>query len=153
MSHEGAGHTLQPTALINEAFLKFVDINEIDWRDRKHFYAAASQIMRRILIDYARKKRSVKRGHEIKRVPLEDALIESVEAQGVTDVLALDEALTRLKRLDDRKARVVEFWFFSGMTVEEIANAMEIGTSTVQRDLDFAKVWIARELGRIERHE
>jgi RNA polymerase sigma-70 factor (ECF subfamily) len=153
MSHEAAGHTLQPTALINEAFLKFVDINEIDWRDRKHFYAAASQIMRRILIDYARKKRSVKRGQDIKRVPLEDALIVSVEAQGVTDILALDEALTRLKRLDDRKARVVEFWFFSGMTVEEIADAMDIGTSTVQRDLDFAKVWIARELGRVEHHD
>jgi RNA polymerase sigma factor (TIGR02999 family) len=153
MSHEGTGHTLQPTALINEAFLKFVDINEIDWKDRKHFYAAASQIMRRILIDYARKKRSIKRGHEIKRVPMEDVLVESVETQGVTDVLALDEALTRLKRLDDRKARVIEFWFFSGMTVEEIADAMDIGTSTVQRDLDFAKVWIARELGRVENHE
>ena len=108
MSHEAAGHTLQPTALINEAFLKFVDINEIDWRDRKHFYAAASQIMRRILIDYARKKRSVKRGNEIKRVPLEDALIESVEATRSYGHLALDEALTRLKHIGGRKARVVE---------------------------------------------
>ena len=150
---EAPGHTLQPTALINEAFLKLVDIKKAGWKSRKHFFAAVSQIMRRVLVDYARKKRSVKRGREIKRVPLENAGTLTADMPAVTDVLVFDEALTRLEAIDSRKARVLEFWFFAGMTVEEIAGAMDIGTSTVQRDLDFAKVWLARELWSIESHD
>ena len=152
MSREAPGHTLQPTALINEAFLRLVDMQQGDWKGRKQFFAAASQIMRRVLVDYARKKRSIKRGREITRVPLEDAGILPAASPALLDVLAFDEALSRLEAIDARKGRVVEFWFFAGMTVEEIADAMDVGTSTVQRDLDFAKVWLARELGRVENY-
>jgi RNA polymerase sigma-70 factor, ECF subfamily len=147
MSREAAGHTLQPTALINEAFLKLIDIQKVDWKSRKHFYRAASQIMRRVLVDYARKKRSVKRGREAKRVPFEEAIAQPTE-MAVVDIVAFDEAITRLTAIDPRKAQVVEFWFFGGMTVEEIADTMEIGTSTVNRDLEFAKAWLMRELNR-----
>src|SRR5262245_12509975 len=147
MSREGAGHTLQPTALINEAFLRLVAVQNTDWKGRNYFYAATSQIMRRVLVDYARKKRSVKRGREVKRVPFEEAIAQPADAPPAVDLVAFDEALTRLKDHDSRKAQVVELWFFGGMTVEEIAETMVIGTSTVRRDLEFAKVWLARELG------
>jgi RNA polymerase sigma factor (TIGR02999 family) len=152
MSREAPGHTLQPTDLINEAFLKLVDISQGKWTGRKQFFAAASQIMRRVLVDYARKKRSLKRGREVTRVPLEHSGILSVDSPAVLEVLAFDEALNRLDAIDSRKARVLEFWFFAGMTPEEIADAMDIGTSTARRDLDFAKVWVARELTRVEYH-
>jgi len=151
MSRESAGHTLQPTALINEAFLKLIDISGADWQSRKHFYAAASQIMRRVLVDYARKKRSYKRGRDHRRVPFEEALAYPSDLPEATDIVAFDEALRKLAGIDARKAQVVELWFFGGMTVEEIAGAMDIGTSTVHRDLEFAKVWLARELKSIER--
>jgi RNA polymerase sigma factor (TIGR02999 family) len=150
MAHEAPGHTLQATALINEAFLKLIGLSKPDWKSRKHFYGAASQIMRRVLVDYARKKRSVKRGRELKRVEWENVKTKPADLPAVTDVLMFDEALTNLEAIDSRKARVLEAWFFSGMTVEEIAETLEIGTSTVQRDLEFAKVWIARELTSIE---
>ena len=153
MSREGAGHTLQPTALINEAFLRLVAVQHTDWKGRRYFYAAASQIMRRVLVDYARKKRSIKRGREVKRVPFEEAMAQPDYAPAAADIVAFDEALTRLKELDPRKTQVVEFWFFGGMTIEEIAEAMEMGTSTVRRDLEFAKVWLARELGSTGGHE
>jgi len=152
MSREAPGHTLQPTDLINEAFLKLIDIGQGDWKGRKDFFAAASQIMRRVLVDYARKRRSLKRGREATRIPLEHAGILPMDSPAVSQVLAFDEALKRLEAIDSRKARVVEFWFFAGMTSEEIAEAMDIGTTTARRDLDFAKVWVARELTRIESH-
>ena len=147
MSREGPGHTLQPTALINEAFLRLVSVQHTDWKSRRYFYAAASQIMRRVLVDYARKKRSAKRGREAKHVPFEEALAKPDYAPAAADILAFDEALTRLKAIDERKAQVLELWFFAGMTIEEITEIVEISTSTVRRDLDFAKVWLARELG------
>jgi RNA polymerase sigma factor (TIGR02999 family) len=101
--------------------------------------------MRRVLVDYARKKRSVKRGREAKRVPFEEAIARPTE-MAIVDIVAFDEAITRLAAIDSRKAQVVEFWFFAGMTVEEIATTMDIGTSTVNRDLEFSKVWLVREL-------
>jgi len=153
MAREAAGHTLQPTALINEAYLKLIDIREADWKGRKQFFAAASQIMRRVLVDYARKKRSVKRGRQAKRVPFEEAIALPADAPAAVDILAFDEALTRLSAIDSRKAQVVEFWFFAGMTIDEISKELEIGTSTVNRDLEFAKVWLARELGSMGSHE
>ena len=153
MAREAPGHTLQPTALINEAYIKLIDIQGADWQSRKCFYAAASQIMRRVLVDYARKKRSIKRGRELKRVPFEEVLEHPSDTPGATDIIALDEALSRLALIDERKAQVVEFWFFAGMTVDEIAKTIDIGTSTVLRDLEFAKVWLARELGSIGTHE
>ena len=152
MAREAPGHTLQATALINEAFVRLVGLANADWKNRKHFFAAASQIMRRVLVDYARKKRSYKRGREVKRVPLDEVITQPASHPGVNDVLIFDEALTRLEKIDSRKARVLEAWFFSGMTIEEIATAFDLGTSTVTRDLDFAKVWLARELGSIEKH-
>jgi RNA polymerase sigma factor (TIGR02999 family) len=109
--------------------------------------------MRRVLVDYARKKRSVKRGRELKRVPWQEAMAESAGGTVPIDILAFDEAMNRLEQHDARKARVVEAWLFSGMTAEEIAEVMEIGTSTVQRDLDFAKVWLLRELRSVETHD
>src|SRR5262245_41768564 len=153
MSREAPGHTLQATALIHEAFIKLLDIDEVDWKNRKHFFAAASQIMRRLLVDYARKKRSIKRGRQAKRVPFEEAIAQPAGLPAPVDIIAFDEALTRLADTDSRKAKVVEFCFFGGMTVEEIANTMDIGTSTVHRDLEFAKVWLARELGSSSAHE
>jgi RNA polymerase sigma factor (TIGR02999 family) len=153
MSREAPGHTLQPTALINEAFLKLLDFRRMDWKDRKHFYAAASQIMRRILVDYARKKRSVKRGREVKRVAFEEAMAQPTYAPAAADVVAFDEVLTRLKGIAPRKAQIAEFFFFAGMTIEEIAETMEISVSTVRRDMEFAKVWLTRELGSVGSHE
>ena len=153
MSREGPGHTLQPTALINEAFLKLLDFRRMDWKNRKHFYVVSSQIMRQILVDYARKKRSVKRGREVKRVSFEEAMAQPSYAPAATDVVAFDEVLTRFKLIAPRKAQLAEFWFFTGMTVEEIAETMEISISTVRRDLEFAKVWLTRELGSIGDHE
>jgi len=153
MSRENAGHTLQPTALINEAFLRLVAVQHTDWKGRKYFYAAASQIMRRVLVDYARKKRAAKRGRDAKRIPFEEALAQPDYAPAAGDIVAFDEALTRLKTNDPRKAQVVELWFFGGMTIEEIAETVEVGTSTVRRDLEFAKVWLARELGTTSAHK
>ena len=153
MSREGPGHTLQPTALINEAFLKLLNFRRMDWKDRKHFYAAASQIMRRILVDYARKKRSIKRGREAKRVPFEEAVAQPSYAPAAADVVAFDEVLTRLKGIAPRKAQIAEFFFFAGMTIEEIAETMEFSVSTVRRDMEFAKVWLTRELGSVGFHE
>ena len=153
MSREAPGHTLQATALIHEAFLKLMDIEDVDWKDRRHFFAAASQIMRRVLVDYARKKRSVKRGRQLKRVPFEEAIAQPAGLPAPVDIIALDQALTRLAAADARKAKVVEFSFFGGMTVEEIANTMDIGATTVRRDLEFAKVLLARELEGGGAHE
>jgi len=148
MSREAPGHTLQPTALLNEAYLKFADMRHPAWKDRKHFFAAASQIMRHLLVDYARKKRTTKRGREAIRVPFEEAIAVSTDVP--IDFIALNEAMNRLADLDPRKAQVIELWFFGGLTVQEIADTLNIGTSTVHRDLEFGKVWIAREVQSID---
>jgi len=125
-------------------------MSNADWKDRKHFFAAASKIMRSVLVDYARKKRSYKRGRDVRRALWDEALKRHSDVPAAHDVLMFDEALTRLEAIDSRKARVLEAWFFSGMTIEEIAELLDIGTTTVSRDLEFAKVWLARELGSIE---
>ncbi len=149
MSREAPGHILQPTALIHEAFLKLTDTERADWKSRKHFYGAVSQIMRRVLVDYARKKRSVKRGPEVNRIPFEEAKEYWPAEMPVIDMVVLDTALRRLESIDSRKARVVELWFFTGMTAEEIAVCMNVGISTVNRDLKFGKTWLAREIGNV----
>ena len=149
MSREAADHILQPTALIHEAFLKLADMRHAEWKGRKHFYGSVSQIMRRILVDYARKKRSVKRGPEAKWVPFEEAKEEWPAEMPVLDVVVFDSALRRLETIDARKAHVVELWFFTGLTVEQIAHSMDVGTSTVNRYLKFSKTWLAREMGNI----
>jgi RNA polymerase sigma-70 factor, ECF subfamily len=144
MSREAKGHTLQATALINEAYVKLVDMPQPGWKDREHFFAAASKIMRNVLVDYAKKKRSIKRGREMKRVSFEDAINLPSDVPAAVDVLVVDDALSKLSKIDERKARVFENWYFGGMTVDEIAKTLQIGTSTVSRDLEFAKVWLTR---------
>ena len=136
--------TLESAALVNEAYLKLIGTGGIQCESRVHFFALCAQIIRRILVDHARKHRSAKRGGDEVRVPLEEALL-GTRAQGV-EMLALDDALTSLAKLDPRKDRVVVLRFFGGLSVEEIADVLRISPETVQRDWKMAKVWLRREL-------
>jgi RNA polymerase sigma-70 factor, ECF subfamily len=144
MRSERADHTLQPTALVHEAFLKLVDQRAVSWQNRAHFFGIAAQAMRRILVDHARRKRATKRegGH---RVTLDEGL--AVAAERSIDLLALDDALEKLRALDERQHRVVELRFFGGLEVEQVAEVLGISTATVKRDWTFAKAWLQRELG------
>ena len=144
LRHENPGHTLNTTALVHEAYLRLVDVRRVEWRDRTHFFAMASRMMRRILINYARRRKRVKRGGG--QVPL--ALEErDLPIDGnLDDLLALDEALTRLETVDERRCRVVECRFFAGLDVGEIANALDVSTGTVKRDWRLARLWLNREL-------
>ncbi len=144
MRGERAGHTLQTTALVNEAYLRLVDTQRVRWQNRAHFFAVSAQLMRRILVDFARSRRSLKRGEGAQKVTLDDALIMSPE-QG-QDVVALDEALKALAAVDSRKSQVVELRFFGGLTVEETAEVLKVSSDTVLRDWRMAKVWLLREL-------
>lgn len=142
---EREGHSLEPSALINELYLKLGPAPEIDWQDRRHFFAMCSRIMRRLLIDYARVRNAARRGGGI-RVTLPDELAS--EAGREVDVVALDRALGRMEALYPRECRVVELRYFCGMTVEEAAQCLEIGTGTVKRDWRFAKGWLRAELAK-----
>ena len=145
LRRERSGHTLQTTALVHEAYLRLVDQKGARWQNRAHFYAIAAQLMRRILVDHARKRRAAKRGGSDLRVTLNQA---SDPAGGPeVDVLAVDEALTRLAALDPQQSRVVELRFFSGLTVEETAEVLGISPRTVKRDWNVAKAWLHREIG------
>jgi RNA polymerase sigma-70 factor (ECF subfamily) len=146
MAGERAGHTLQPTALVNEAYLRLIDLQRVSWQDRAHFFAMASRLMRRVLVDAARGKRYQKRGGGARRV----TFIESeTPAQAPDyDVVALDEALDALEALDPRKGRVVEMRYFGGLTVEETAEALGVSRDTVMRDWQFSRDWLRRELRR-----
>lgn len=137
---ERARHTLNTTALVHEAYLRLVGQTRIDWVDRAHFFAVASRIMRRVLVDYARRRQADKRGGDAVRVPLEERMT-SVEPR-FDDLLALDEALTALTERDERLGRVVECRFFGGMTVEETAQALDVSERTVARDWDRAKTYL-----------
>jgi RNA polymerase sigma-70 factor (ECF subfamily) len=144
MRRERSGHPLQTTALINEAYLKLVDHKGIQWQNRAHFYGVAAQAMRRVLIDEARKRDYIKRGGDINFVPLDEAagLVQKTAA----DLIALDDALTALAVFAPRQSQVVEMRHFGGMTIDEIAEALEIGPATVARDWDAAKAWLKRQL-------
>ena len=144
MGHERRGHTLQPTALVNEAYLKLVDIREVRWQNRAHFFAMASRVMRRVLVDCARARGYQKRGAGAQRVTLNEECVGGAEP--ATDVLALDEALTALAKIDLRKSRVVEMRYFGGSTIEETAEALGVSVRTVKRDWTIAKLWLRREL-------
>jgi RNA polymerase sigma factor (TIGR02999 family) len=144
MRRERPEHTLQATALVNEAYVRLVDLNRIEWRDRAHFFAMAARVMRRILVDSARARRNQKRGGGGPKMSLDDALMVSHEPG--RDLVALDDALTTLTALDPRKGQVVEMRFFGGLTVEETATALHISVETVMRDWRMAKVWLLREL-------
>jgi RNA polymerase sigma-70 factor (ECF subfamily) len=147
MRLERSGHTLQTTALINEAYLRLVNETEVRAEHRAQFFALAAQIMRHILVDHARGGRREKRGGGIRDLALEDALILS--RQKSAELLALDEALSRFADIDSRRAKVVELRYFGGMEVEEVAQALQVHPNTVVRDWRLAKAWLKRELGGI----
>lgn len=147
LRRERADHTIQPTALIHEAYLKLIDQRDVQWQSRTHFFAIAAQLMRRILVDYARTKHREKRGGDDVKLPLEEAALVAVDEKGV-DLLALDEALTRLAAMDEQQVRVVELRYFSGLSLEETAEALQISRATAARDWSLAKAWLHRELTR-----
>lgn len=144
MKKEKAHHTLQTSALVNEAYLKLVDQRHTHWQNRAHFFGIAARIMRRILLNHARDKHREKRGGAAVQVSLSDVAIVSNERSA--ELLALDEALQRLGEFDDRKSQVVELRYFGGLTVEETAEVLKISPVTVMRDWNLAKAWLAREL-------
>jgi RNA polymerase sigma factor (TIGR02999 family) len=146
LSVERTGHTLDTTALVHEAYLRLVDLDRIEWRDRAHFFTVAAGAMRRILIEYARGYRAAKRGGGLRTLPLDGGVI-AMEERADT-LVALDEALTRLTALDERQARVVECRFFAGLTEEETAEALGVTARTVARDWVKARGWLYQELGR-----
>jgi RNA polymerase sigma factor (TIGR02999 family) len=148
LQRERPGHTLQSAALVHEAYLRLVDQRPFDSKDRGHFLAVASRLMRQILVDYARSHRAAKRGADL-RVELDASLI--VPQMRNTDVVALDDALTGLTRLDEDQGRIVELRFFGGLSIEEIADVMDISASTVKREWNVAKAWLTREMKKGKR--
>jgi RNA polymerase sigma-70 factor (ECF subfamily) len=150
MRREPAGHTLQTTALINEVFLRLVEGRRVRLLDRAHFFALATTLMRRILVDHARARRNLKRGGGLRRVSLSDTFVSS--PQRGSDLIALDDALAALAALDPRRGRVVELRVFGGLSVEETAQVVGVSAQTVMRDWKLARVWLRRELQRTERH-
>ncbi len=146
MSGERAGHTLQTTALVNEAYLRLVEQDRVRWQNRAHFFAIAAQIMRRILLNYARDQQREKRGGGAVRVSLSAVAPELGEE--FVELLALDEALERLALVDERKQRVVELRYFGGLSVDETAEVLKVSPVTVMRDWNLAKAWLLRELTR-----
>lgn len=146
MSRERSNHTLQPTALVHEAFLKLTDLKEIKWNDRKHFFRFVSQIMRQILVDHARHHAADKRGNKPVHFSIDDLQIPAEERAEA--VLRLDEALDKLTRLDERQAKIVEMRYFAGMKVSEIAETLEISERSVAREWQEARLWLYRELNQ-----
>lgn len=144
LNRERDGHTLQTTDLVHEAYLKLVDQRRVQWQNRTHFFGVAAELMRRILVDHARRHKRVKRGGGVPLVSLAQANL--VSRQPTVDVIALDEALTRLAKIDERKARIVELRFFGGLEVKETAEFLKISTPTVMREWKMAKAWLHREL-------
>ncbi len=144
MRRERPGHTLTATAVVHEAFMRLIDQRNVDWSDRAHFFAVAATLMRRVLLDYARKRHAVKRGAAPRRQTLDEGLI--IAEQHLDDVLALDECLNRLAALDPQQARLVELRFFGGLNVEETAGILGISTATVKREWSSAKAWLTREI-------
>lgn len=148
MRGERADHILQPTALVNEVYLRLEQLHSIHWRDRAHFFAMASRLMRRVLVDAARERAAGRRGRSFVRVTLNEARAVDDRAADLPDVLALDEVLTRFAAIDARKAQLVELRFFVGLTMEEAAEALGVSVETAARDWRTAKLWLRRELGR-----
>lgn len=142
---ERGNHTLQPTELVNEVYLKLVDQRRVNWQNRAQFFSFASTLMRRLLVDHARAKKASKRGSGLATVPLEDVLL-TADVNDLDRVLAIDECLTRLAALDPRQARVVEMRYFTGLTMEEIAEAEGVALATVKRDWRTARLWLLHEL-------
>jgi RNA polymerase sigma factor (TIGR02999 family) len=146
MGRQKRGHTLQTSALVNEAYLRLVDVSQVSWQNRAHFFAVSAQLMRNILVDFARSRQSRKRGGAAQQVSLDQAL--EVSAERGADLVALDDALSLLATLDARQARVVELRFFGGLSVEEAAEVLKVSPGTVRRDWRLAKAWLRRELSK-----
>jgi RNA polymerase sigma factor (TIGR02999 family) len=145
MRRERVDHTLQPTALVNEAYLRLAGTADLDWKDRAHFFGVASQIMRRILVDHARARNANKRGGEgLRKISLEGALC--YDYKDPVELLAVDEALERLSAFDPRQARIVELRFFVGLTVEEVAEVLGFSSRTIKREWDIARAWLRSEI-------
>ena len=143
---EGTSHTLETGELVNEVFLRLIDWKNVQWQNRAHFFAVAAQMMRRILVDYARSRRYQKRGGGVRPLSLDKTVVVSKDR--CREFLALDEALNRLAEIDQRKSRVVELRFFGGLSVEETAVVVGVSPITVMRDWEFARSWLERELSR-----
>jgi len=144
MRREHSGHTLQTTALVNEVYLKLIDVHNVRWQNRAHFFAIAARLMRRVLVDYARAHNYLKRGGAAQHLALDEAAVFSAER--APDLVALDDALGTLARFDERKSQVIELRFFGGLSVEETAEVLKVSPDTVMRDWRLAKSWLLREL-------
>lgn len=147
LKRERSNHTLQTTDLINEAYIKLIDQRQIKWQNRAHFFAIAAQAMRRILVDYARQRQREKRGGKAEDLPPEQA-ISIVSQEKKVDLVALDDALTRLEKFDERQARVVELRYFSGLSLDETAEVLGVSNVTVRLDWNMAKAWLLQEITR-----
>ena len=145
LRRERTGHTLEPTELVNEAYLRLVDYDRVEWQGKTHFFAAGAEAMRRILVDHARRKLRKKRGERPQRVELTDKL--QISSGDETDVLDLEAALEKLEKLDPHQARIVELRFYGGLTVQEVANAMDLSKRSVEREWTMIRAWLRRELG------
>jgi len=146
MRREHVGHTLQTSALVNEAYLRLIDARSVRWQNRAHFFAVSARIMRRILVDFARAKQNLKRGGGAPQITLDEGLVVSPESGA--DLLALDEALERLAVLNERQSRVVELRYFGGLNEDEVAEALKVSPRTVRSDWILARAWLYRELSR-----
>jgi RNA polymerase sigma factor (TIGR02999 family) len=144
MGRERPGHTLQTTALVNEAYLKLIDQRSVHWQNRAHFFGIASQMMRRILVDHARSRHYVKRGGDARQVSIDEAML--VTPERAAEVVALDDALTVLAGVDRRKSQIVEMRYFGGLSIEETAEVLGVSPGTVMRDWTLAKAWLHREI-------
>jgi RNA polymerase sigma factor (TIGR02999 family) len=144
LRRERQHHTLQATALANEAYLKLVDLSEVNWQDRAHFFAVAAQVMRHILVDYARQQGAEKRGGGLQKLTLDEAV--SLAGERDLDLLALDEALAQLASFDPQQSQVVELRFFGGLSIEETAAVMGLSTATIKREWTLAKAWLYQKL-------
>ena len=140
-----AGHSLQVTGLVNECYLRLVDLQRVRWNDRAHFLAWSSRLMRRILVDFARERKAAKRGAGVQHLTLDE---QHLAQETERDLVALDDALSALGRIDERKSQVVELRFFGGLSTEEVAEVLKVSTKTVLRDWQLAKMWLFRELSR-----
>ena len=151
IAHERADHSLQATALVNEAYLRLVDAHDVAWHDRAHFLAVSARVMRHILVDHARARRYQKRGGDAQRVTFDEGL--PVTSEPGPDLVALDEALQALAKFDERKSRVIEMRFFGGLTVEETASVLKVSPATVMGDWRLAKAWLKREMRGDSAHD
>jgi len=150
MRRESEGHTLQTSALVNEAYLRLVDQKNVKWQNRAHFFGVAAQLMRRILVDHARSRSRAKRGGGVQMVPLAE---QAVISQELADVIALDDALKNLAEMDPRKSQIVEMKFFGGLTTEEVAEVLNVTSRTVEREWRKAKAWLNRAISKGEPNE